>query len=127
MSRGFGHAHRDRKTVWHGPGRLTLSTHSPASQPKPWEPAPDLPTSPSADPHPLRCPPTFARSTGQAAASNANTWPAEHMGGARAATRGPESPWAMDAAQSVLYGETSPGLWWDPSPSHPRQSQSVLS
>lgn len=46
LSRGFGHAHRDRKTVWHGPGRLTLSTHSPASQPKLWEPAPDLPTSP---------------------------------------------------------------------------------
>lgn len=48
------------------------------------------------------------------------------MGGARAAMRGPESPWAMDAAQIALYGETSPSLWWDPSPSSPRQSQSVL-
>lgn len=46
LSRGFGHAHRDRKAVWHGPGRLTLSTHSPAQQPRPWETSPDLPTSP---------------------------------------------------------------------------------
>lgn len=46
MSRGFGHAHRDRKAVWHGPGRLTLSTHSPARQPRPWETSPDRPTSP---------------------------------------------------------------------------------
>lgn len=66
--------------------------------------------------------PTYVR-PGQAAASIANAWPAEHMGGARAATRGPDSPWAMDAAQSALYGETSPGLpieWWDPSPDRAR-------
>lgn len=60
MSRGFGHAHRDRKAVWHGPGRLTLSTHSPARQPSPWEPSPDFPTSPRANPHLLQCPPMFA-------------------------------------------------------------------
>lgn len=61
----------------------------------------------------------FAQSPGQAVASIVNAWPAEHMGGAREATRGPESPWAMDAAQSALCEETSPSLRWDPSLSCP--------
>lgn len=112
MSRGFGCTHRDRKAARHGPRRLTLRTHSSARQTRPWEPAPDPPSLALGEPPPytLRCPPRFARSPSQAAASFAGSWPAEHMGGTRAATRGPDSPCSMDAAQRTLSRETSPGL-----------------
>lgn len=73
-----------------------MRTHSLARQSGPWEPAPDLgPSLALSEPPPftLRCPPRLARSPGQAAASFASPWPSEHMGGTRAATRGPKLQW----------------------------------
>lgn len=108
-----------------------MRTHSFARQSGPWEPAPDLgPSLALSEPPPftLRCPPRFARSPGQTDASFASPWPSEHMGGTRAATRGPKSLGPMDAAQRALvqgYVPWPPGSW-DTGPACPGQSQGML-
>lgn len=106
-----------------------MRTHSLArspgrgNQPLTWAPA-----SPSAN-HPHSPSDAHLGSPGaQAAVSFASPWSSEHMGGTRAATRGPKSLGPMDAAQRALVqGDVPwPPVSWDPGPAYPGQSQGML-